>query len=218
MNNFRSCNCLQNNTNNSKTSSTTVNSNNSNFQRLSGAEQHVCCQSPSLQPSLHQTLPELDFERGLWNDAVTGDIQGIRLKLEKQRYGCTANATDTSGYTPLHYASRSGHLEICKLLVEHGANVNCTTASGLATPLHRAAYSGHSSVVKFLLDKGADPFKCDADGRTALHKAAVKSDADIISLLLHRYPQLHNITDNNGFRAKHCLPEDKSTQLLDLFP
>ncbi|XP_036367055.1 uncharacterized protein LOC118767104 [Octopus sinensis] len=149
MNNFHSCNCLQNNTNNSKTSSTTVNSNNSNFQRLSSAENHVCCQSQSLQPSLHQTLPELDFERGLWNDAVTGDIEGVRRKLEKQRYGCTANATDTSGYTPL---------------------------------------------------------------------AAVRSDADIISLLLHRYPQLHNITDNNGFLAKHYLPEDKSTQLFDLFP
>ncbi|GAB1605505.1 receptor-interacting serine/threonine-protein kinase 4-like isoform X1 [Argonauta hians] len=208
--------CFHNKTSDdSTTGSACVNSNNSNFRSVE--HHHVCCHSQSLQPSLHQTLPELDFERGLWNDALTGDIEGVRCKLRKQRYGCTANATDTSGYTPLHYASRSGHLEICKLLVENGANVNCTTASGLATPLHRAAYSGHNSVVKFLLEKGADPFKCDADGKTALHKAATRGDAATISLLMQRHPGLAQVADNTNMVAKECLPVAKEPQLSHLF-
>jgi len=32
-------------------------------------------------------------------------------------------ATDTSGYTPLHYASRNGHASCVDLLIEHQVNL-----------------------------------------------------------------------------------------------
>lgn len=46
------------------------------------------------------------------------------------------------GYTALHYASRNGHLEICKYLIENGANIDARTRSGQATALHRACAAG----------------------------------------------------------------------------
>lgn len=49
------------------------------------------------------------------------------------------NAVDKTGYTPLHYASRNGHLGACELLLDAGALINAATAAGGATALMRAA-------------------------------------------------------------------------------
>lgn len=68
-----------------------------------------------------------------------------------------------------HYACRSGHVEICQLLLSSGASANSQTPGGV-TPLHRAAYCGHVEVVRVLLQHAADVELVDSDGRTALHK------------------------------------------------
>ena len=73
-----------------------------------------------------------------------------------------------------HYASRSGHEEVCQLLLEQGADVNAQTKSGKVSSLHRAAYSGHMSVVNLLIKYGADPRLCDSDGQIPLHKVTMK--------------------------------------------
>lgn len=52
------------------------------------------------------------------------------------------NATDKMGYTPLHYATRNGHLDACKMLLGAGANVNAVTTSGHVTSLMRASTMG----------------------------------------------------------------------------
>ncbi len=45
---------------------------------------------------------------------------------------------DEDGLTPLHYAARYSHLQVVKLLVERGADVNARAEDGI-TPLHFAA-------------------------------------------------------------------------------
>ena len=77
-----------------------------------------------------------------------------------------------------HYASRSGHLKVCQLLISSGAGVNIQTPGGV-TPLHRSAYCGRVEVVKLLLEHGADVGLKDSDGRTALHKVGWY-DCDIL--------------------------------------
>lgn len=49
----------------------------------------------------------------------------------------------------------SGHIEVVKLLVAHGAEVTCKDKKSY-TPLHAAASSGMISIVKYLLDLGVD--------------------------------------------------------------
>ncbi len=75
-------------------------------------------------------------------------------------------------YSVQHYASRSGHSDVCLLLLSSGASVNIQTPGGV-TPLHRAAYCGHEGVVTVLLEGGAKVMLVDSDGRTALHKVLV---------------------------------------------
>lgn len=51
------------------------------------------------------------------------------------------DALDNAGYTALHYAARTGNIDICKKLLYNGADINATT-NGKATPLHKAAAAG----------------------------------------------------------------------------
>lgn len=146
-------------------------------------------------PSVVQSLDEMDFERGIWYPAAQGDLDRVCKLLNK---GINVNSTDKSGYTALHYAVRSGDLSIVKTLINAGADVNVKTKAGQATPLHRAAAAGHAEVVKCLLDRGASLGAVDADGRTALHRAAEGNHEAAALLLLHASPPSLAIRDAKG--------------------
>ena len=59
-----------------------------------------------------------------------------------------------NGYTALHCAAHYGHTEICRLLLQNGANSNAATPNGV-TPLHLAAGAGHTTVVVMLIEFSA---------------------------------------------------------------
>ena len=53
---------------------------------------------------------------------------------------------DNCEWTPLHYAARSGHLDIVKILIEKGkVNIDSINSNG-NTALHLAAKNNHYSV------------------------------------------------------------------------
>jgi ankyrin repeat protein len=58
------------------------------------------------------------------------------------------------GWTPLHRASINGALEVVRLLLEHGADVEAKDNDG-ETALQVAAYKGHDEVVELLREHGA---------------------------------------------------------------
>ena len=74
------------------------------------------------------------------------------------------------GWTLLHYASKVNNNKLCKALIDHGAEVDCTDLSG-STPLHIAARHDNLESIKVLLDSEADPLARDAQGRTACEVA-----------------------------------------------
>ncbi|XP_075030896.1 ankyrin repeat domain-containing protein 39 isoform X1 [Calonectris borealis] len=103
--------------------------------------------------------------------------------------------------SPQHYASRNGHLGVCRLLLQRGARCDARTPGG-ATPLHRASYCGHLAVARLLLAHGADPATADEDGRTSLHKAAEQGHRELCALLLRHSPALAGIRDAKGRRPR----------------
>ncbi|KAJ8400957.1 hypothetical protein AAFF_G00389140 [Aldrovandia affinis] len=169
----------------------------------SGGHQCTCCAHNLATPSAHQTLEEMDFDRGIWSAAVDGDLERVRSFLRK---GTDPNARDRSGYTSLHYASRGGNESMCALLLDGGACASPQTRGG-ATPLHRSAYCGHLGVVRLLLDRGADPMLCDDDGSSPLHKAAQQGHEEVCELLLQRSPALSTLTDRRS-RAPYQLVQE----------
>lgn len=67
--------------------------------------------------------------------------------------GSSISVRDKHSRTPLHLSAWAGHLECCKLLIEHGADKSCAAMDD-TTALHFAAQKGHLEVVRFLLNEG----------------------------------------------------------------
>ncbi|KAJ3005269.1 UNVERIFIED_CONTAM: Ankyrin repeat domain-containing protein 39 [Siphonaria sp. JEL0065] len=123
-----------------------------------------CASHAPTNPSMTQTLSELDFERSIHNAALSGNL----VRLRKLLCLSTANLFDSSGYTPLHYASRAGYLECVEVLLEAGADLDARTRGLGTTALMRAVVARRLGIVEVLVAKGADVDLKDFEGRDAV--------------------------------------------------
>ena len=98
----------------------------------------------------------------------TGYLTVVQCILERGTE--TVNKSDDQGWTPLHKASSSGHLEVVKTLLTAKTDASKRTDCGW-TPLHEASSSGHLEVVTTLLVAKADVNKSDDEGYTPLNMA-----------------------------------------------
>lgn len=86
--------------------------------------------------------------------------------------------------TPLHWATRQGHLGAVVLLMAAGADPKIRDAEGCSC-IHIAAQFAHTALVAYFIAKGVDPDSQDRGGMTALMWAAWKVCAlDPVRLLL----------------------------------
>lgn len=175
-----------------------------------------CVLNPTVG-SVHQTLSEMDFERGIWNAVVYNDVKKVKEFIEN---GKTMDK-DNTGYTALHYAARSGNEEICRMLIAGRADVNATTNGG-CTSLHRASTMGHLHIVQLLLNNKANVLLQDDDGQSALHRAAGRNHFAVCRLLLDscsdpERKQLISLQDHRSRLAVDLLPVDANNEIKKLF-
>jgi hypothetical protein len=107
---------------------------------------------------------------------------------------------DEYGRTPLHFAAMIGHVEIARLLLQNGAEVNARSKYG-TTPLHSAAFQGHVDILHLLVENGADLEAQSNDGERALHCAADYGHLPFIQELISRYHVDINAREKNGRTA-----------------
>ena len=113
--------------------------------------------------------------------ALCGCLKTISLLISK---GADVNAKAKHDYFALWLASSRGHAEAVKLLIEKGADVNAVTEFG-GTALMQACENNHIETVMLLLEKGAD-INAKQYGETAVVKALLKGNSDIVELLNSR--------------------------------
>ena len=98
------------------------------------------------------------------------------------------------GMTPLLYAARHGHVEVARLLLEKGANIDRAEANGIF-PLLMAISNDQVPMAHFLLEQGARINDQDWYGRSPLWEAV-----NVRNLYVH------NATFRNGISREPYLP------------
>jgi len=89
----------------------------------------------------------------------------------------------------INYACEKNMIDIVKLLVEHGADIN---QKGGGYPLINACENGNVRIVDYLIDNGAD---INVRGGHALDTAAMEGYTDVVRLLIKRGADIHQSTE-----------------------
>jgi ankyrin repeat protein len=92
------------------------------------------------------------------------------------------DSCDIWGWTPLHKASQSGHVEVSRVLIDHGANVNARERYHYA-PIHFSSENGHLGIAKLLLERGADVNALNCHGQTPYQTSVVWGHREVADLL-----------------------------------
>ena len=116
--------------------------------------------------------------------------------------------------TPLHLASGKGHVDVARLLVEHGAEVTVQDNDG-STPLHFAVWAGNLDVARLLVDHGADVTAQDVHGSTPLHRAVKEGSVDLAQLLIQHIADV-SAEDNHAWTPLHRAVWKGSVDLVRL--
>ena len=85
--------------------------------------------------------------------------------------------------TPLHLASREGHLHIAWFLIQYGANGAYQDGDG-SSPVHLAFFNGHLKLAQLLVEHCANTAAQDQHGSTPLHQASKRGHLDLARFIV----------------------------------
>jgi len=149
-----------------------------------------------------------DLYSGNWGkkDADTGELGELDIEhmtllhLALERLDPKEDEDDDP--VPLTAAARAEAVELVKMLLRRGADVNARDHYG-GTPLNQAVGAGLHDMAELLCSAGADPAAtgCKPIGtaNTVLHQAATRGDGEMVRLLLRLNPHLDvGIGGQNG--------------------
>jgi ankyrin repeat protein len=128
-------------------------------------------QAGALEPHVR---PVDDLSRQFLAALFVGDTARVGALLE--RHGHLATTLDGRGDEPIHHAARNGDIDIVRMLIQRGADVNAQN-SRCHTVLYCAGGHGHLRTLHLLLDHGADAsVRFTAEGKTLLEWLAQYPD------------------------------------------
>lgn len=124
------------------------------------------------------------------------------------------NACTIRKWTPLHFATRDGKIDLAAMLLDGGADPNVQDDNGW-TPLHWSAFWGHDDVCELLLCSQADPNVADSCGWTPLHYCTRNGDVKTMSLLLAAgaKPNMNTALLHNGDEEEENEEADRTNTL-----
>ncbi|NXU17864.1 TANC1 protein, partial [Pardalotus punctatus] len=141
------------------------------------------------------------LQQALTAAASMGHCQVVRyiLTVEKE-HDMDIDDTDALwGETALTAAAGRGKLEVCKLLLGHGAAVTRASRRGVP-PLLCAVRQGHWQIAKLLVEHGADVNLSDKQGRTPLMVASCEGHLSTVEFLLSEGATISSL-DKEGLTA-----------------
>uniref|UniRef100_A0A7N0V3K9 MSP domain-containing protein n=1 Tax=Kalanchoe fedtschenkoi TaxID=63787 RepID=A0A7N0V3K9_KALFE len=140
-----------------------------------------------------------------------GDALIVELLLARR---ALPERSVTSQMGPIHLAAGGGHVEVLRLLLLKGVNVNSLTKDG-DTALHLAVRERRRDCARLLLASGARPdSRNTGEGETALHIASGLGDEHMVKLLLQKGAN-KEIRNKRGKTAYDVAAEEGHGRLFD---
>lgn len=133
-----------------------------------------------------------------------GNIMAVKVWLDNTENDL--NQGDDHLFSPLHWASRSGHNAVIELLLSRGARVNSANM-GDDTPLHNAAQMGHLEVIRKLIREKAEVNALNEHGNTALHYACFNNHVACADVLVSAGALVSMCNKNNETALAKGRPE-----------
>jgi ankyrin repeat protein len=118
---------------------------------------------------------------------MENDIDAIKALIPHQ-----LNKKDDRGYSPIIIAAIKNRLEIVKLLIESGANIEDLTPAK-ETPLTVASIFNYKDVVELLIKSGSNVNAADDHDFTALINASFNKNYDVVKLLLDNGAEINHV-------------------------
>jgi ankyrin repeat protein len=164
------------------------------------------------QKPIADLLIATGVELNIFEAAATGQLERVRELLKKNPELIHAYSPD--GWTPLHL--NFGNVEIAKLLIDSGADINSIAHNKLvATPLQGAVVNKSIEVGRLLLARGANVNPRNDDGGNPLHEAAGDGQIEFAKLLLDHGANI-NAKDYKGNTPLAIALEYKQTEMAKL--
>jgi uncharacterized protein len=95
---------------------------------------------------------------------------------------CASCMIPRNGETALHGLALNGKIDLLRIFLDKGAQVNEATNEGV-TPLHLTAGNGNDECVQFLIERGADVNIKAKEGKTAMDFALKNGHEETAELL-----------------------------------
>ncbi|XP_078354244.1 transient receptor potential cation channel subfamily A member 1-like [Oculina patagonica] len=118
---------------------------------------------------------------------AVGHTATMEVLLQKRASFRLITEKDITGFAPIHYAAKYGHLQNILLFMERNKAATTVTSYGLDTALHGAArYGWHEAVEALLSGRNISSINLkDSQGKTALHFACVEGHDRVVEILLN---------------------------------
>jgi 7,8-dihydropterin-6-yl-methyl-4-(beta-D-ribofuranosyl)aminobenzene 5'-phosphate synthase len=144
--------------------------------------------------------------------AAQGQLQTVQQLLESNPE--LATELSERGFTALHLATNGGHIDVMKLLLDTGAEINAGDRDGDA-PVHWAAYAGQDEALQLLLQRKVDRKARNRRGWTALMWTAARGHTSTAELLISAGLAV-NTSDSQGSTPLHEAAGNGHTDVVKL--
>jgi ankyrin repeat protein len=123
------------------------------------------------------TEPDREGRLPLHYAAMANNVVEVEKRIVD---GDDPNFGDRLGFTPLHLAAQEGSLDAARALLDHGAEIDRTNATG-NTPLFVAVFNskGQGDMVALLRECGGDPLKVNSSGQTPVGLSRLIGNYDV---------------------------------------
>jgi len=120
--------------------------------------------------------------------------KGAKVNPTISSKGKEGKTITRAGPSPLIAATRDGHLQVVKVLLDYKARVH-GPASAPKTPLHLAAEKEYPEIAKLLLENKANPNRRDRSGKTPIYYTTYKGNIHTMNVLID-----HGVNVNQKIR------------------